>query len=185
LLWFDDIGLSLVLTDDMDKIAAVFTELDKQVCGKAKPGLLDMPGVTPAQVGGFFEAAASRPQSKIEAKNCPHCSQVFLDSEEHHHDPRNIPVSVSETGNIRFKEMKIDDPANHFKGHGATSESTNLYDPSWSLFAAYRTLFRQWSLLYRIGDANRKRGHAPTAIRELLRLMLGYYRGLQVDPLAD
>ena len=116
MLWFDDIGLSLVLTDDMDKIAAVFTELDKQVCGKAKPGLLDMPGVTPAQVGGFFEAAASRPQSKIEAKNCPHCSQVFLDSEEHHHDPRNIPVSVSETGNIRFKEMKIDDPANHFKG---------------------------------------------------------------------
>ena len=58
MLWFDDIGLSLVLTDDMDKIAAVFTELDKQVCGKPKPGLLDMPGVMPAQVGGFFEAAA-------------------------------------------------------------------------------------------------------------------------------
>jgi membrane protein DedA with SNARE-associated domain len=69
--------------------------------------------------------------------------------------------------------------------NGATSESTNLYDPSWSLFAAYRTLFRQWSLLYRIGDANRVRGHAPTAIRELLRLVFGYYRGLRVDPLAD
>jgi DNA/RNA endonuclease YhcR with UshA esterase domain len=27
-----------------------------------------------------------------------------------------MAVSVSETGNIRFKEMKIDDPANHFKG---------------------------------------------------------------------
>jgi membrane protein DedA with SNARE-associated domain len=69
--------------------------------------------------------------------------------------------------------------------NGATSESTNLYDPSWSLFAAYRTLFRQWSLLYRIGDANRERGHAPTAILELLRLVFGYYRGLRVDPLAD
>jgi hypothetical protein len=69
--------------------------------------------------------------------------------------------------------------------NGATSESTNLYDPSWSLFAAYRTLFRQWSLLYRIGAANRVRGHAPTAIRELLRLVFGYYRGLRVDPLAD
>ena len=69
--------------------------------------------------------------------------------------------------------------------NGATSESTNLYDPSWSLFAAYRTLFRQWSLLYRIGDANRRRGHAPTGTLELLRLVFGYYRGLRVDPLAD
>jgi hypothetical protein len=69
--------------------------------------------------------------------------------------------------------------------NGATSESTNLYDPSWSLFAAYRTLFQQWSLLYRIGYANRQRGHAPTAILELLRLIFGYYRGLRVDPLAD
>jgi membrane protein DedA with SNARE-associated domain len=69
--------------------------------------------------------------------------------------------------------------------NGATSESTNLYDPSWSLFAAYRTLFRQWSLLYRIGDANWQRGHAPTGILELLRLVFGYYRGVRVDPLAD
>jgi hypothetical protein len=69
--------------------------------------------------------------------------------------------------------------------NGVTSESTNLYDPSWSLLAAYRTLFRQWSLLYRIGDANRRRGHAPAAIPEILRLVFGYYRGPRVDPLAD
>jgi hypothetical protein len=24
------------------------------------------------------------------AKKCPHCSQVFLDSEEDHHDPKNL-----------------------------------------------------------------------------------------------
>jgi membrane protein DedA with SNARE-associated domain len=69
--------------------------------------------------------------------------------------------------------------------NGVTSESTNLYDPSWSLFASYRTLVRQWSLLYRIGYANRQRGHAPTVIPEFLRLVFGYYRGLRVDPLAD
>jgi membrane protein DedA with SNARE-associated domain len=69
--------------------------------------------------------------------------------------------------------------------NGATSESTNLYDPSWPLLAAYGTLFRQWALLYRIGDANRQRGHAPTGILELLQLVFGYYRGLRVDPLAD
>lgn len=69
--------------------------------------------------------------------------------------------------------------------NGVTSESTNIYDPSWSLLAAYRTLFRQWSLLYRIGAANRQRGHAPTGILELLQLILDYYQGPRVDPLAD
>jgi membrane protein DedA with SNARE-associated domain len=69
--------------------------------------------------------------------------------------------------------------------NGVTSESTNLYDPSWSLPAAYRTLFRQWSLLYRIGHANRQRGHAATGIGDLVRRVLAYYRGRRVDPLAD
>jgi hypothetical protein len=50
------------------------------------------------------------------AKNCPHCSEVFLDSEEDHHDPSNLAVAVTETGKARLKEMKIDDPAGHFKG---------------------------------------------------------------------
>jgi hypothetical protein len=69
--------------------------------------------------------------------------------------------------------------------NGATSESTNIYDPSWSLWRAYRTLFRQWALLYQIGYRNRERGHRPTAIREVLRLVFDYYRQVQVNPLAD
>jgi DNA/RNA endonuclease YhcR with UshA esterase domain len=50
------------------------------------------------------------------AKNCPHCSQIFLDSEEDHHDPNNLAVAVTETGATRFKEAKVDDPATTFKG---------------------------------------------------------------------
>ena len=50
------------------------------------------------------------------AKNCTHCSQVFLDSEQDHHDPNNLAVAVTETGKARFKEMRIDDLAGHFKG---------------------------------------------------------------------
>jgi DNA/RNA endonuclease YhcR with UshA esterase domain len=50
------------------------------------------------------------------AKNCPHCSQIFLDSEQDHHDPKNLAVAVTETGAAKFKEAKIDDPALHFKG---------------------------------------------------------------------
>jgi len=48
------------------------------------------------------------------AKNCPHCSQIFLDSEEDHHDPKNL--AVTETGKARFKGARIDDPALQFKG---------------------------------------------------------------------
>jgi membrane protein DedA with SNARE-associated domain len=69
--------------------------------------------------------------------------------------------------------------------NGVTSESTNIYDPSWSLLRAYRTLFRQWSLLYRIGNANRQQGYSMTGILEMFRLVFDYYRGLRVDPLAD
>jgi membrane protein DedA with SNARE-associated domain len=69
--------------------------------------------------------------------------------------------------------------------NGVTSESTNIYDPSWSLLAAYRTLYWQWSLLYRIGAANRQRGQVPTGILTLLRLVLYYYRGTRINPLAD
>ena len=50
------------------------------------------------------------------AKNCQHCSQVFLDSEEDHHDPKNMAVAVTESGKAKFKDMSIDDPASHFKG---------------------------------------------------------------------
>jgi hypothetical protein len=69
--------------------------------------------------------------------------------------------------------------------NGATSESTNIYDPSWSLFKAYRTLFRQWALLYAIGAANRDRGETPTTIGALLQLLRDYYRERRIDPLAD
>ena len=50
------------------------------------------------------------------AKNCQRCSLMFLDSEEDHHDPKNFAVAVTETGKVKFKEARIDDPAGHFKG---------------------------------------------------------------------
>ncbi|MBI1915348.1 MAG: VTT domain-containing protein [Planctomycetes bacterium] len=69
--------------------------------------------------------------------------------------------------------------------NGVTSESTNIYDPGASLLNAYRTLYRQWSLLYRIGHANRQQGHRPTSLPALLRTVLAYYRTARVEPLAD
>lgn len=90
-------------------------------------------------------------------------------------------------------DIRYTDPAGFRAGrdlaivelNGVTSESTNIYDPSWFLWCAYRTLYRQWALLYRIGAANQQRGYKPTAILALYRLVRDYYRHLHVDPLAD
>lgn len=54
----EDIGIGLVVSEELDLLEAVFQELCVRVCGKPRPGLLDMPGITPEQVGRFYEAAA-------------------------------------------------------------------------------------------------------------------------------
>jgi tetratricopeptide (TPR) repeat protein len=54
----DEIGVGLAVMDELDQMESVFNEMCAHVCGKPKPGLLDMPGVTPAQVARFYEAAA-------------------------------------------------------------------------------------------------------------------------------
>jgi membrane protein DedA with SNARE-associated domain len=46
--------------------------------------------------------------------------------------------------------------------NGAASEATSIYDARNSLWSAYRTLFRQWELVFAIGAANRKLGASPT-----------------------
>jgi hypothetical protein len=54
----DQIGVGLVVSDNLGRMEVVFRELGERLGGKPKPGLLDMPGVTPAQVASFYEAAA-------------------------------------------------------------------------------------------------------------------------------
>jgi hypothetical protein len=55
--------------------------------------------------------------------------------------------------------------------NGATSESTNIYDPGLSLLRAYRTLFTQWSIVFAIGAENRRRGASVTSFRRLIGLV--------------
>lgn len=69
--------------------------------------------------------------------------------------------------------------------NGATSESTNIYDPSWSLLRAHATLFAQWRILFEIGAANRDRGVRPTPVRVLVRETLAYYRTRRVRLISD
>lgn len=69
--------------------------------------------------------------------------------------------------------------------NGVTSESTNLYDPSWSLLHAYRVLFRQWRILFEIGAQNRARGVSSSSLRRVVAESRVYYRERKVDLLSD
>lgn len=53
--------------------------------------------------------------------------------------------------------------------NGVLSESTNIYDPSWSLRRGLRTLADQWTLAFAIGAANARAGTPPPTVSELLR----------------
>lgn len=56
--------------------------------------------------------------------------------------------------------------------NGVTSESTNIYDPGISLWQAYRILFRQWEIAFRIGAMNVAEGYPKSKLREILKLSI-------------
>jgi membrane protein DedA with SNARE-associated domain len=55
--------------------------------------------------------------------------------------------------------------------NGVTSESTNIYDPAYSLADAYRVLFAQWKIAFEIGAMNARRGFPSIGVMNLLRLI--------------
>src|SRR2546423_14901185 len=69
--------------------------------------------------------------------------------------------------------------------NGATSEATNIYDARNSLISAYRTLFRQWKLVFAIGAANRARGRRPSPLRTLWRKWRRYSAAAVSYPCAS
>jgi hypothetical protein len=69
--------------------------------------------------------------------------------------------------------------------NGAASEATSIYDARNSIFTAYRTLFRQWELVFAIGAANRRRGCPPTKLALLWRKWRETNALVATYPLAD
>jgi hypothetical protein len=54
----EEIGIRLAMTDELDMVDLVLTKLAEHLDSRKESGLLDVPGVTPAQVGRLYEAAA-------------------------------------------------------------------------------------------------------------------------------
>jgi hypothetical protein len=74
---------------------------------------------------------------------------------------------------VRFGDFKAFQRGEEFKIieiNGAGGEATHIWDSRTTLRQAYGTLTRQFSHLYAIGAANRKRGHKPTSLLQLIKV---------------
>jgi membrane protein DedA with SNARE-associated domain len=69
--------------------------------------------------------------------------------------------------------------------NGAAAEATSIYDARNTLRSAYRTLFRQWDLVFAIGAENRRRGSVPMTISECWRAWRNYTALAATYPAAD
>jgi membrane protein DedA with SNARE-associated domain len=69
--------------------------------------------------------------------------------------------------------------------NGVTSEPTNIYDPDGTLVDAYRQLFRQWSIMFAIGAANRRGGARVSSLRRLAALARGHLAAAVALPISD
>ena len=69
--------------------------------------------------------------------------------------------------------------------NGASSEATSIYDPRNSLRHAYRTLFRQWEIVFAIAAENRKRGLTVVPIKTVLGNWISYKQQATLHPVSD
>jgi hypothetical protein len=68
--------------------------------------------------------------------------------------------------------------------NGASAEP-NIYDPDNSLGNAYRTLFRQWEIIFAIADENRRRGVPYTSLTTIWQNWLRYRERSAHYPVSD
>lgn len=73
------------------------------------------------------------------------------------YDIRAQSIEAFQQGDIRVIEV-----------NGVTSESTNMYDPSNTVFTAYKILFEQWRLAFSIGQMNIQQGHPAMTLGDLI-----------------
>ena len=69
--------------------------------------------------------------------------------------------------------------------NGASSEATNIYDPHNSVVKAWRTLFRQWEIIFDIASRNRKRGLRPTPWKTVWREWARYRKQAAIYSVSD
>lgn len=70
------------------------------------------------------------------------------------------------------------------EANGVTSESTDMYDPSWSCWRAWRTMRAHWREAFRIGAANRAAGVPGMTLGAVLARRRAWLRDAHTDDIA-
>lgn len=68
--------------------------------------------------------------------------------------------------------------------NGAGSEATHIWDANMSLFKAYQTLFKQWSLLFEVGSQVQRSSHIKTNVNFKKFLIESYRVFFRKEPLS-
>ncbi|MEE8622873.1 MAG: D-alanine--D-alanine ligase, partial [Alphaproteobacteria bacterium] len=101
---------------------------------------------------------------------------------------RAIPEFYFGRFDVRFPTIEDLQRGEHFtilEINGASAGPGDIYDRNTRLFDAYRTLIRQFSLLFEIARRNRARGFTPVGLLDLLRLFRREQRLTQLYPLTQ
>lgn len=108
---------------------------------------------------------------------------LFLDAGEHWTEELELAIDEMSRSYPGFYLGRYDlrvDNVNTLKGgegfkvlelNGVLSEPTHMYDPRHSLIYAWKTMFRLWVEIFRIGNENRSLGGKPSSIGELFQLV--------------
>jgi membrane protein DedA with SNARE-associated domain len=90
---------------------------------------------------------------------------------------REIPEFYFGRFDIRFHSMESFLRGEDFtivELNGAGAEATHIWDARATLGGAYKTLFRQFEILFEIGAHNRRRGHSPLTAVQVIRDFLRF-----------
>ncbi|MCG3198433.1 MAG: hypothetical protein GHCLOJNM_02933 [bacterium] len=122
---------------------------------------------------------------------------VFLDGRSHitpalteriHEIAASMPEFWFGRFDVRFKDLESLRRGDNFRIveiNAAGAEATHIWDPKTRLADAYRTLFRQFEILYEIGHQNRARGFAQLSPFAFLREFFRYTRAAKGYPVSD
>ncbi|GAB1597013.1 hypothetical protein [Lysobacter claricitrinus] len=126
--------------------------------------------VASTRVGGAYEDGSQHATSTLLAR----VDAIAQDMGEFHvgrFDVRYDSLDALREG--RFTIMEV---------NGAGSEAVHAWDPKYSIRDVYRIVFAKQRLLFRISDANRRRGRRPIGAFALARLYLAQQRAIRAYP---
>ena len=87
---------------------------------------------------------------------------------------KQIPEFYFGRFDVRFNDLSDLETLENMKVveiNGAGAEATHIWDSKTKILDAYKTLIKQYRLMYKIGAANKKRGFTPMKLKALLARM--------------